>query len=58
MFWIFMLVAAGAATFTVLGMYSVWIKVLSFALLLAVLALTVLIITLIWQKVFRKGETN
>jgi len=54
MFWIFMLIAGGAATFTALGMYAVWFKVLTIALLAAGIVILGLIGALLWRRVFPK----
>lgn len=54
MFWMFVLVAVLAVVFIKLGMYSVWITVLSTALHLAVVIIAGLTIALIWRQFFRK----
>lgn len=54
MFWIFMLIAGGAATFAALGMYTVWFKVLSVALLVAGLIILGLTGGLLWRSLFSK----
>lgn len=54
MFWTFMLVAGVAATFTVLGMYAVWFKVLFIALLASILAIVALTGAMIWNRIFQK----
>jgi hypothetical protein len=54
MFWIFMLIAGGAATFAALGMYAVWFKVLSIALLVGGVMILGLTGALLWRRVFLK----
>lgn len=54
MFWIFMLIAGGAATFATLGMYAVWFKVLTIALLAAVIIILGLTGGLLWRRLFPK----
>lgn len=54
MFWIFMLIAGGAATFAALGMYAVWFKVLVIALLAAGVIILGLTGALLWRRVFPK----
>ena len=54
MFWIFMLIAGGAATFAALGMYAVWLKVLIVALLVAAIIILGLTGRLLWQRLFPK----
>jgi predicted membrane channel-forming protein YqfA (hemolysin III family) len=54
MFWIFMLIAGGAATFAALGMYSVWLKVMTITLLAAGIIILGLIGALLWRRVFPK----
>ena len=54
MFWIFILIAGGAATFAALGMYAVWFKVLSIALLAAGIIILGLTGVLLWRRVFHK----
>lgn len=54
MFWIFMLIAGGAATFAALGMYAVWFKVLTIALLGAVVIIFGLTGGLLWRRLFPK----
>ena len=54
MFWIFMLIAGGAATFAALGMYAVWFKVLTVALITAVIIILGLTGGLLWQRLFPK----
>lgn len=54
MFWIFMLIAGGAATFATLGIYIVWFKVLSVALLVAGLIILGLTGGLLWRRLFSK----
>jgi hypothetical protein len=53
MFWIFILVAVLALMFVKLGVYSVWVTVLSAGLKLAVLVIAFLLIALAWRKYFR-----
>ena len=52
MFWIFILLAGLALTFSTLGAYSVLISVLSGVLKLALLVIAGLSIALIWRKFF------
>ena len=54
MFWIFMLIAGGATTFAALGMYAVWFKVLTIALLAAMVIIIGLTGGLLWQRLFPK----
>lgn len=54
MFWIFMMLAGVAATFTALGMYAVWFKVLIVALMVAGLIILGLTGALLWRRVFQK----
>lgn len=54
MFWVFMLIAGGAATFAALGMYAVWFKVLTIALLAAGIIIMGLTGALLWRRVFPK----
>lgn len=54
MFWILMLIAGGAATFAALGMYAVWFKVLTIALLAAVVIILGLTGGLLWRRLFPK----
>jgi len=53
-FWIFLLIAGGAATFAALGMYAVWFKVLTIALLVAVITILGLTGWLLWRSLFHK----
>lgn len=52
MFWIFMLIAGGAATFAALGMYAVWFKVLIIALFAAMIIILGFAGGLLWRRVF------
>ena len=54
MFWIVMMIAGGAATFAALGMYVVWFKVLTMALLVAWSIILGFVGTLLWRSVFPK----
>jgi hypothetical protein len=54
MFWIFMLIVGVAATFTALGMYAVWFKVLLIALVAAMLMIVALTGAIIWRRIFQK----
>lgn len=54
MFWIFMLIAGGAATFAALGMYAVWFKILMIALMAAGIIILGLSGVLLWRRVFPK----
>jgi hypothetical protein len=49
-----MLIAGGAATFATLGIYTVWFKVLSVALLVAGLIILGLTSGLLWRRLFSK----
>ncbi len=53
MFWAFILVAAFAIVLIKLGMFSVWVNVLSVGLQLALLVIALLAIALIWRWVIR-----
>ena len=55
MFWIFMLIAGVAAIFAVLGMYAVWFKVLTIALLVAMIIILVLTGRLLWRRLSPKN---
>lgn len=50
MFWVFMLIMGAAATFTTLGMLSVWFKILSVALIVAGATLLGLLAALLLRK--------
>jgi hypothetical protein len=52
MFWGFLLLTGLAFVFAQLGAMSVWISVLKLGLMLALLALVVMGIVLLWRKVF------
>lgn len=54
MIWIFMLALGAAATFATLGMYAVWLKVLSMALMAAVVIIVGLTGGLVWRRMFEK----
>lgn len=54
MVWIFMMALGAAATFATLGMYAVWLKVLSIALAGAVVIIVALTGGLLWRRVFQK----
>lgn len=54
MFWIFMLIVGVAATFTTLGMYAVWFKVLLIVLVAAMLMIVALTGAIIWRRIFQK----
>lgn len=54
MFWIFMMIVGGAATFATLGMYSVWSKVLTMLLLAAILVIASLVAVLLWGRLSRQ----
>lgn len=54
MFWVFMLIAGGAATFAALGMYAVWFKVLTIALLVAAIIILVLTAGLLLRRLVPK----
>ena len=53
MFWAFILITALALVFFKLGMYSVWVSILSGALQFAMLLIAILAIVFIWRRVFR-----
>lgn len=52
MFWGFLLLSGLAFVFVQLGAMSVWVSVLKLGLMLALLALAVMGIVLLWRKVF------
>ncbi|MBK9325780.1 MAG: hypothetical protein IPN00_05390 [Hydrogenophilales bacterium] len=52
MFWGFLLLSGLAFVFVQLGAMSVWVSVLKAGLTLALLALAVMGIVLLWRKVF------
>ena len=52
MFWIFLLIAGGAATFAALGMYAVWFKVLIIVLLITGFIILGLTGVILWRHVF------
>lgn len=52
MFWGFLLLGGLAFVFMQLGAMSVWVSVLKLGLMLALLALVVMGIVLLWRKVF------
>lgn len=54
MFWIFMLITGGAATFAALGMYAVWFKVLTITLLASALIILGLTGALMWRRIHLK----
>ena len=54
MVWIFVMFAGVAATFTALGMYAVWFKVLTMALLVAGLVIAGLVSAFLWRQLSRK----
>ena len=54
MVWIFVMFAGVAATFTALGMYAVWFKVLTLALLVAGLVIAGLVAAFLWRQFSRK----
>lgn len=54
MFWVFVLIAGGAATFATLGMYSVWFKVLTMALMIAGLVILGLTGGLLWRRFYSR----
>ena len=53
MFWIIVLAVGVALTFTTLGAYSVWLKILVAGLKVALLVVSVLTLAFIWKHVFR-----
>lgn len=54
MIWIFMLVLGAAATFTALGMFAVWVKVLTFALMGATVIVLGLLVILLLRRFIQK----
>jgi membrane protein implicated in regulation of membrane protease activity len=52
MFWGFILIAALGIMLIRLGMYSVWVGVLSGGLQLALLVIVFLTVALVWRRVF------
>lgn len=54
MVWIFVMFAGVAATFAALGMYAVWFKVLTMALLVAGLVIAGLVAAFLWRQFSRK----
>ena len=55
MFWVFILIAALAVAFVKLGMYAVWVSVLSGGLRIALMVIACLAIMLFWRRVFGKS---
>jgi hypothetical protein len=54
MFWIFILIAGFAATFSMLGMYAVWFRVLAITLHAAVIIIFWLAVYLLWRRLFAR----
>jgi hypothetical protein len=54
MLWIFMLIVGAAATFTTLGMFVVWFKVLSIALTVAVVTVLMFVVSLVMRRFLQK----
>lgn len=54
MFWIFMLIAGGAATFAALFIHVAWFKVLTIAFLLSAIMIYVTTGGLLWRRLFPK----
>lgn len=54
MFWIILLVAGFALTFTTLGAYFVWFKMLLVGLKVALFVIGVLTLAFVWKRIFRK----
>lgn len=52
MFWGFLLFAGLAAVFAQLGAMSVWLSVLKGGLMLALLVICLMVVVLLWRKVF------
>lgn len=52
MFWGFLLLTGLALVFVQLGAMSVWVAVLKLGLMLALLALAIMGIVLLWRKMF------
>lgn len=52
MFWIFMLFVGFALTLVILGVFSVWVTILSWALKISLLIIICLTVTVLWRKVF------
>lgn len=55
MFWIFIIIAGGAATFSALGMYSVWFKLLATSLNIATIVILGLVGYLLWRYRYPKS---
>jgi hypothetical protein len=52
MFWGFLLFTGLAMVFVKLGEMSVWVSMLKLGLMVALLALIILVIVMLWRKVF------
>lgn len=52
MFWGFLLLSGLAYVFVQLGAMSVWVSVLKLGLLVALLVLAVMVIVVMWRRVF------
>jgi hypothetical protein len=52
MFWGFLLLTGLAIMFAKLGAMTVWVSVLKAALILALLVVAVMVIVILWRKVF------
>jgi len=58
MFWIIVLAVGFAMTFTALGAYSVWLKVLVAALKVALWLVGILTLAFVWKRIFRKASAT
>jgi len=56
MIWIFALAIGLAMTFSTLGAFSVWIKVLAVGLKVALFAISILTLAFIWKHLFRNKK--
>jgi len=58
MVWIIVLAVGFAVTFTVLGAYSVWFKILLAGLKVALVVIGILTLAFVWLRIFRKPSTE
>lgn len=58
MFWTFLLFVGLAMIFTKLGAMSVWLTVLKGGLMLALLVLAVMVMVLLWRRVFSSTDVR
>lgn len=52
MFWIFLMITSAAGTFVALGMYAVWLRVLTIALMVSVFIVLGLTGGMLWKRLF------